>query len=240
VALIFKPDDHGSIKLLYGQSFRAPNSYEMFYASGIAAKPNPSLAPEEIKSTEIVFERYIKHFRFGVFGFFNDIDGLISQGLDPADGRIQFANAENVRGKGVEGMIEARFASGIAGKISYTLQNSWNEVTHDSLSNSPRHLAKLNVTVPLGRLKTFASVQGLYVSERRTLNGDLPGSFVVNATLLDKTLFHALDVSASVYNLFNASYADPGAEEHRQSSIPQDGHSFRLKLTYTFDLGRHD
>jgi len=237
-ALIYKPDEHGSIKLLYGQSFRAPNAYEMFYASSISAKPNPSIAPEEIKSTELIIERYTKHFRFAIFGFYNDIDGLISQRLDQADGRIQFSNLDNIRGKGVETAIEGKAANGITGKASYTLQNSSNEVTHGSLSNSPRHLAKLNFSVPLGRPSTFASFQGLYTSERRTLNGDdLPGFFLVNATLLDKSL-HGLDVSASVYNLFNVTYSDPGAEEHRQNSIQQDGRSFRLKLTYTFDRGR--
>lgn len=30
------------------------------------------------------------------------------------------------------------------------------------------------------------------------------------------------------------TYGDPGAEEHRQDTIQQDGRTFRLKLTYRF------
>ena len=84
-----------------------------------------------------------------------------------------------------------------------------------------------------------ASAQALFSSDRRTLTGeDLANVFVCNATVLSKSLFKGFDVSASVYNLFNVRYADPGSEEHRQDSIQQDGRSYRLKLTYTFNRGQ--
>lgn len=236
VALIYKPDDHGSVKLLYGQAFRAPNYFEMFYGASVTNKPNPFLQPETIKTTELILERYGKHFRLAVSGFYNDIDGLIAQRIDPADGKIQFSNLENVRGKGVEGAIEGRLANGIEGRFAYTLQNSTSERTGDSLSNSPRHLAKMNFSVPLARRTVFASFQGLYSSDRRTLaSTDVSGSFISNVTFLSKSLFKGFDVSAGVYNLFDARYSDPAAEEHRQNSIQQDGRSYRLKLTYTFN-----
>ena len=239
VALIYKPDEHGAVKLLYGQAFRAPNYFELFYQASVTNKPNPFLKPETIKTTELILERYGKHFRFAVSAFYNDINGLITQRIDPADGRIQFSNLENVHGKGVETAIEGRLANGIEGRLAYTLQNSTSERTQDSLSNSPRHLAKMNFSVPLARRKVFASVQALFSSDRRTLAGaDLATVFVCNATVLSKSLFKTFDVSAGVYNLFNARYADPGAEEHREDSIPQDGRSFRLKLTYTFNRGQ--
>src|SRR5712692_4921679 len=49
--------------------------------------------------------------------------------------------------------------------------------------------------------------------------------------------FHAeaetgFDLSAGLYNLFDKRYADSGGVEHVQTSIPQDGRSFRVKLTY--------
>jgi outer membrane receptor for ferrienterochelin and colicins len=239
VALIYKPDEHGSVKLLYGQAFRAPNYFEMFYEASITNKPNPFLAPERIRTTELILERYGKYFRFAVSGFYNDIDGLITQRLDPADGKIQFSNLENVSGKGVEAALEGKLANGIEGRLSYTLQKSLSERTRDSLSDSPKHLTKMSLSVPLARRKVFASFQGLYTSERRTLAGtNVSGFFVSNATVFSKSLFRQFDVSASVYNVFNVRYADPGSEEHRQDSIQQDGRSYRLKLTYTFNRGQ--
>jgi iron complex outermembrane receptor protein len=236
IALIYKPDEHGSVKLLYGQAFRAPNDFEIFFQSSSFSKPNPLLQPETIKTTELIFERHGKHFSFSASGFYSDMNGLISQRVDPADGKAQFSNLHNVNSRGVETSIEVKLTNGIEGKLAYTLQSSASEQTGESLSNSPTHLAKVNLSVPLATRKIFASFQGLYTSERRTLAGrEVSGSFVSNATLLSQSLFKAFDISAGVYNMFNVRYSDPGSQAHRQNSIAQDGRSFRLKLTYTFN-----
>jgi len=47
-------------------------------------------------------------------------------------------------------------------------------------------------------------------------------------------LLKNLDLSASVYNLFDKKYGDPGGAEHLQDIIDQDGRTFRVKLTYRF------
>jgi iron complex outermembrane receptor protein len=52
---------------------------------------------------------------------------------------------------------------------------------------------------------------------------------------MGRNLGKHLQVSASTYNLFDRRYFDPGAAEHRQSAIQQDGRSFRLKLTWTWE-----
>jgi iron complex outermembrane receptor protein len=38
----------------------------------------------------------------------------------------------------------------------------------------------------------------------------------------------------SAYNLFDTHYGYPGAEDHVQDVLPQEGRSVRLKLTYSF------
>ena len=43
-----------------------------------------------------------------------------------------------------------------------------------------------------------------------------------------------LDVSAGIYNLFDTRYAFPGGPEHVQEALPQNGRTFRVKLTYRF------
>jgi iron complex outermembrane receptor protein len=43
-----------------------------------------------------------------------------------------------------------------------------------------------------------------------------------------------LELSASIYNLFDTKYGYPGGDEHVQDVLYQDGRTFRLKLTYTF------
>jgi len=61
------------------------------------------------------------------------------------------------------------------------------------------------------------------------------GFALVNLTLLARKLpLKGLEVSASVYNVFDERYADPATPFHLQDTIPQPGRTFRLKATYRF------
>ncbi|PYV41096.1 MAG: TonB-dependent receptor, partial [Acidobacteria bacterium] len=59
LAMIYKPLNKTSVKLLYGAAFRAPTSYELFWWQNGVTKPNPNLDPETIRSTELVLEHQI-------------------------------------------------------------------------------------------------------------------------------------------------------------------------------------
>jgi iron complex outermembrane receptor protein len=105
----------------------------------------------------------------------------------------------------------------------------------DPENNYPKHLPKINFIAPLIRKKVFASFEGQYVSKRRSFaNTEVGGYFVSNATLFVPVAFHGLNLSFSAYNLFNKRYADPGSAGLIETSVPQDGRTFRLKLTYRF------
>jgi iron complex outermembrane receptor protein len=56
----------------------------------------------------------------------------------------------------------------------------------------------------------------------------------VNATLFSREIVKGLELSGSVYNLFNQHYSDPASGDFTQNYIEQDGRAFRLKLTYRF------
>jgi iron complex outermembrane receptor protein len=104
------------------------------------------------------------------------------------------------------------------------------------LSNSPRHLAKINLIAPLLSKKLFASFEGQEISRRLTVFDDrVGGSFLVNATLYSKDLLRKLRVSASIYNLFDRHHVDPVGQEVPGGSVIQDGRTFRVKLAYRFD-----
>jgi outer membrane receptor protein involved in Fe transport len=83
-----------------------------------------------------------------------------------------------------------------------------------------------------------AGLQFQYVGPRRTLTGhSVDGAFLPNVTLVSSRLSRNLELSASIYNLTNVTYSDPGSEEHRQDSIVQDGRNYRVRLTYHFGRG---
>jgi iron complex outermembrane receptor protein len=57
---------------------------------------------------------------------------------------------------------------------------------------------------------------------------------VFNLTLLGHTVGKHLDVAASVFNLLDKKYFDPGRPEDPEDAIQQDGRSVRIKITGRF------
>jgi outer membrane receptor for ferrienterochelin and colicins len=235
VAAIYNPAEKSTLKFIYGTAFRAPNFLEMALAGA-----GQDLDPEKITTYSVVYEQGIgQHLRTSVSPFYNQMDGLIAF----RSGRFVNFNADT---KGVELATEGFWTNVLRARMSYTFQRT--ESRSDSfnldLPDSPEHLVKLNVSVPLYRDKIFAGVELQYTSDRRSLHntpqpltvqGETADDFaVVNLTLFSRELVKNLDFSASVYNVFNQTYSDPATRFHRQDLIEQNGRTFRVKLTYRF------
>lgn len=117
---------------------------------------------------------------------------------------------------------------------SFTRQSARDADTGARLANSPRELAKLNVSIPLmggDRLRTGIEVQ--HVGRRYTLGSTTPGYTVANLTVFSAGLAPGLEMSATVYNLSDRRYSDPGSAEHLQDRLIQDGRAWRIKLVYS-------
>jgi outer membrane receptor for ferrienterochelin and colicins len=232
--LRFSPKPNTNVRATYSRAFRAPNSFETFYAGNNSNLVNLLLKPERIRSWEVNVEH---HFRENYYvsgsGFLNRIDDLIEQKPDPFTGDPIYENSDPVRTKGLALELGAKWPGGADGSISYSLQDTRNVGTGDVLPNSPKHLAKVNFSVPLGREQFFASVDAQYVSMRKTVaQTELGGFFVMNVTFLARKIGNKVDLSGSVYNVFDRQYADSGGLEHVQTSIPQSGRTLRIKLEY--------
>jgi iron complex outermembrane receptor protein len=236
-ALIYNPFEMTFFKLIYGQAFRPPNSYEAFYEDGgIFSKANPDLQPETIRTYELVWEQFFGAYLHGsVSLFYYRIKNLIEHHFDPADDLLVFMNTGSAKARGVELQLAGQLDNGLEGRINYAYQDAKDDVTGLTLTNSPQHMANLNLVVPLYQRNTFAGIELQYKGSRKTLAGnDAPRFFLANLTLMHREIIKGLTASASVYNLFNKHYSDPGAGEHLQDLLSQDGRSFRLKLTYRF------
>jgi iron complex outermembrane receptor protein len=239
LSLLWTPRTGTTLKLLYGSAFRAPNAYEMFYNDGgVSQLANPDLTPETIRTYEAVLEQSVgENIRFTVTGFHNRIKSLISQEtFDPADPNspLIFRNSGETWAAGGEAEIEGK-SSGVEGRLSYTWVDTENRSTGEWLSNSPRQLVKGQFSTSFRGGRIVPALDVRYTGPRRTLAGNVTGGHtVVNFTMSGRKLLPWLEVSASVYNLFDKSYADPGGGEHTQDTIPQDGRSFRVKATASF------
>ena len=236
-ALIYLPTDMTTLKLIYGEGFRAPNPYEMYYNDGgMTSKSNNDLKPEKIRTYEAIWEQYFgRIYNTSVSSFYYRIDDLISQVLDTTDNLMVFRNIDKVEAKGIELSLQAKWRMGLHGRLSYTWQEVNDVNTGNRLSNSPRQTAKGNISIPVYKSWVFVSPEVQYITSRQTLAGNnTKDTVLVNLTIFSRNLMKGLEASVSIYNLFDANYGDPGATEHRQDIINQDGINFRVKLTYRF------
>lgn len=244
IALIQKLGSATTAKILYGTAFRAPNAYELYYATaGGSYLTNPNLKPETIATSEASVEHYFGgnlRITGSLFSYrTRDMITLVPVGPD-----FQFQNLDRVSTRGAEAEVEYRWAGGGRLRASYTRQEAVDDTTDQQLKDSPRHLAKLNFGVPVFNGNWRAGIEVQYVGEQHNYLGTrIDDATVANLTLSTDRLWKNLDVSASVYNLFNRKIADPALPEHQDSTTPtplqlqqivQDGRNYRLKLTYRF------
>ena len=237
VALIYNPAKTSTIKAIYGTAFRAPDFYEQ-YLSGAKIQ---NLSPEEISSYELDYGQEIgAHLRSSLSGFYNDMRHLIV---------VDYGSSTNLNAqtKGVELALEGSWANGIRGRASYSYEYTQNDTVPWQLPDSPNHMFKFNLSVPLIKDKLFVGAEYQFTSERLSLQtpatgepiavqGETAGGYgVVNLTLFSQKLIKNLEFSASVYNLLNTQYSDPASDFHGPLDIiEQDGRTFRVKLTYRF------
>lgn len=236
-ALILEPWEGSVLKLIYGEAFRAPNAYERFYDDGgNTMKANPALKPETIRTYEAVWgQRIVEWFQLNTSLYRYEIRDLITQEADPADGLLQYQNLDAAQARGGEVEGRAQLPGELEVRGSYAYSEAEDADTGDRLSNSPKHLAKLNLQAPLIPRWLTAGIEAQYVGDRLTVQRDeAEGYTVVNATLLTRRLARNLDVSLSVYNLFDKDYAQPVGEEIVGGTVTQDGRTLRLKAAYRF------
>ncbi|KAB2833553.1 MAG: TonB-dependent receptor [Candidatus Brocadia sp.] len=237
-ALIYNPFEKTTFKFVYGRAFREPNAFELYYSDGITQEASPNLDPEIIDTYEIIYEQYLgKYLRGTIVGFYNSIDDFIALKTDPDSGLSKFDNVSEVQAKGMEFELDGKWENGFEGRASYSLQETEEDDSRNTLANSPEHLVKLNVVIPLIKRKLFLSGEEQYTSGRKTnLRHTAEDFFTTNVTLYSRNIFKTLEVSGSVFNVFNKEYEDPGVEEHsgEEDTIEQDGRTFRIKITYAF------
>jgi iron complex outermembrane receptor protein len=232
ISLAYHPWSTGTLKLTCGTAFRSPNVNELYYAAP-GYLPALHLAPERIRAWEGGFEQMVGHgLSLGATFFDNRMDDFIAYAEIP-NGDLTFQNLQKATSTGFELSADAKFKNGVLVTASYSYQNAEDAATHARLIGSAGQVVKGNISGPLFRTGLTGGLEVQYLGARPTLAGhEAPAYAIVNTTLLRKNLAGRVDVSASAYNLLNSAIYDPGAQQHVEDLLRQDGRSFRLQLTF--------
>jgi iron complex outermembrane receptor protein len=232
-ALIYTPSSTTTFKLLAGRAFRAPNDYELQYNQSHLATVNPTLQPEHIETLELIAQRLIGGgVEISASAFRNRLTDLLSRRPDTASGGQYLANVDEIHSRGVELGLNVNRGHGVTGKLSYSFQRTEDRASGIQLTNSPEQMVQLELRSPILGSAATAAVDAQYMSARSTLLGNVAGGHVLtNFSLFAPRTFGRFDLSASLYNVFDARYGDPVSNGFVQDLIQQDGRSFRVRTT---------
>jgi len=236
LAFIYSLQTETTLKLIYGRAYRNPNAYELYYGAALGFLPSQDLAPEEIQSYEFDVEHFVtNNFRITASFYENTTENLIGLNSESTSGDVFFDNLDEVKATGAD--IEAEYVAetGLKLRTSYSYVKAKYKATNEIPPNSPQNMLKMNLSKPFFDRKIDGAIESQYMGERLSPKGTRVSGFsVTNLSITSDKIIDDLILSASIYNLFDETYADPASEEHVQEQITQDGRNFRLKATYSF------
>ncbi len=259
-SIIYQLPSNQGVKLIYGEAFRAPNSYERLYSDSYSSnksrigyikqlpqsltknhlttldwkKENLGIKGEKIKTTELIYEKYVGNkTTISISGFYYEIDKLIRQKKDPKDGLYFYDNISKAKAKGMEFNYKKYLSKGIEVNFNYTYQYA--TINNRWMINSPKHLVNLLLFSTLIEDKLNSSLNINYNSKRVTKKDHFTDSyFLTNLTFQAPNIVKNLDLNLKCENLFDINYMHPAGNMHFQERIPQSQRKLSLSLNYRF------
>ncbi len=228
---------NASLKLLYGEAFRAPSIVEMFTTNQPAIQGNEDLNPEKIRTYEFglgyQFSKYVKS---SVNYFYNDItDLIVLRALESNPNTRRYENFGNARVHGIEMDTKIDIMKGNYIFMNYTFQDTEDNDGND-LPFTAKHHGNFGVNVHYWKyintnVSTFVS--GPRSREADDTRDDLPAYALVNLSIIGKNFFKTMEVQGTVFNLLDKDYSDP-APIVVPDDLPRPGRTFFVGLSYQF------
>lgn len=232
--LVFRPDEHQSLKLMWARSFRSPNLFERFYDDGGQTQlANPSLKPERLSSAELAWEYLLSSGQALSANLYDTrLRRLIEQVplSDEPDAVVQYINRGRVHLRGLDVGVEQRVGDGWLWRASASWMHAHDE-TGQRLSNAPAWMVKGHAITPAWR--------GWQLGVQWTALGTRLGRVKVPpSNVVDAHLRYRIDARQSlalhVDNALDRANVDPSSPETVLDAIPQGRRAWRLDWRLAF------
>lgn len=229
VALVARPAEHESVKLLLGSGFRVPNLSERFYDdAGASQVANPALRPERVRSVALAWERAVgTRSRVALQVYQDRFTGLID--FVPVDATVsQYRNLSRVRSHGLDVEAQGLLDGGVQWRTSASLQNARSR--EGELANTPHWILKGHLLAPLPRPDWSAALQWQALARR---SANVPAWATLDAVLRwqarpDGTL------ALRALNLFDAVTWNPALPETALPRIPRERRRIEIDWQQAF------
>ena len=212
-ALVWSARHDTTLKLLYGQAFRAPSFAEFRNQNNPVALGNDELDPEEIETFELAVDfRPLQSLRLGANVFYYEWDDIIRFVIDPGTGVAQAENIGEQEGYGAELEIEWMPTKNLNFVANYAFQDSEDKDTDEDAGNAPHH--QIYARADWEFLPNWYLTPAFnYIIDRDRPPGDTRSELddyqVFDLTLRSKAFSDQWELAVGVRNLFNSSPEEP-------------------------------
>jgi iron complex outermembrane receptor protein len=221
---------HGqSVKLQYGEAFRAPNEFEQF---GLLVG-NDGLQAERVRSADLVWEGFPNPaLRVQAGLHYSTLTDIIEDAPLAGDGS-QFQNRGRTDSLALELATEYRWARQVGFRLHTTLQRARDDAGEQPL-NSARWLFKGQYWCPLPKKLGTLGLEAHAVSSRQSVFGTVPSYSRLNLAVSEVPIpmFPRITAQVRVKNLFDTRALNPNTElqDVGVDSTELEGRSFWLRL----------
>lgn len=207
VALVTQLNQFNSLKLLYGEAFRAPTENELNLVNNPVIRGNIALKPESVHSSEIIWLG--QWHKTGVsIGYFEShfSDSILQKQTSSG---LQYINTEQDDAKGLEFELSQEINKSVLIKATYTHLNkkydfSSNEATNLSSIVVNYHKNKFNINV----MAWYQGQRDMQVEMQEKANIKLDSYWLVSSKIKYKVLEKA-DIYLQAKNVFDKKYFTP-------------------------------
>ncbi|MBK8256110.1 MAG: TonB-dependent receptor [Polyangiaceae bacterium] len=250
-ALIFKPSDGHTIKLMGGRAFRAPSIYEQFYSDGgttqvpaVDPARGLSLKPESVVSGELEYSvRFLEDWVVLAAGHVSHVEDIVTDVPDETDPEnlFRYANSTSpvlVVGGDIELRREWRRGIMIAATYGYQQARVLDSTLKDPvLVNAPEHLASARFAFPIVRDMASFGFRGTLEAPRRiddSTSDRTSTNLVADATVSGQIREIGVRYVVGVYNIADRRYQVPVASAFSSRTMPQNGRTFLIDAMWTW------
>lgn len=234
LGMVYRYSPTTTVKLNYGESFRAHPAYEVASLPNVVRLLIPDKPPEQVTQWEARVEHELNRAsRIDASLYRIRTSELLRYA--PAQTKRDFLIDEGSTLTGLEAGILWRRQDGSRLRASLTLQEGEYDSDGAKLFNSPEHLAKLTYSRPVAPLEAMLGFEAVYTGKRQTLIDTTVASHTVcNLTLSSAPSRNHWEWQLGVYNLFDRRYSDPSSYTLHLGEIEQEGRHWRARLKLNF------
>ncbi|MCF6148334.1 MAG: TonB-dependent receptor [Candidatus Kuenenia sp.] len=228
---------NATVKLLYGEAFRAPSFLEMFTVNQPAILGNEDLDPEIIRTLEMgltyTFNKYVTS---GISYFNNNVkDLIVLRALDSTQETWQYDNFGDAHIQGFEVETKINVSQGNYVFFNYTYQDPEDDHGNE-LPFVAKHKGNIGINAqPCKYINTNLSAffSGKRYREEDDDRADMPSYALVNFSVIGKEFFRTMNVQGTVFNVLDKDYEDPGTVSI-SGDLPRPGRTYFVGLSYQF------